>query len=141
MHPVVVMGENDVSVLADPARLEQALGHLVQNAMEISPSSEPVSLFVRKDPANGILDVIDKGSGMSPAFIHGQLFKPFVSTKENGFGVGAFEARTIIAEMGGRLDVTSREGHGTTFSIVLPLAKPATADKTSLIPQDQDLAA
>ncbi|MBK8630157.1 MAG: PEP-CTERM system histidine kinase PrsK [Sphingomonadales bacterium] len=141
LHPVVVMGENDVSVLADPSRLEQALGHLVQNAMEISPASEPVALFVRVDANNGMLDVIDKGAGMSPAFIHGQLFKPFVSTKENGFGVGAFEARTIIAEMGGRLDVTSREGHGTTFSIVLPLAKVVAADKSNHSSHDQDLAA
>ncbi|HMT43390.1 MAG TPA: PEP-CTERM system histidine kinase PrsK [Chakrabartia sp.] len=141
IHPVVVMGETGIHVLADPARLEQALGHLVQNAMEISPASEPVSLFVRTEASHGVLDVIDKGAGMSPAFIHGQLFKPFVSTKENGFGVGAYEARTIIAEMGGRLEVKSREGEGTTFSIILPMAQARHDHIHTPSPLDQDLAA
>jgi signal transduction histidine kinase len=53
------------------------------------------------------------------------LFKPFVSSKDGGFGIGAFEARELIRGMGGRLDVDSREGLGTRFSILLPLSAAA----------------
>jgi signal transduction histidine kinase len=60
---------------------------------------------------------------MSPQFVHNELFKPFASTKEGGFGVGAFEARTLITAMGGRIDVQSREQEGSTFRIFLPIAR------------------
>ena len=51
------------------------------------------------------------------------LFRPFASTKTGGFGVGAFEARSLVAAMGGRLEVESREGEGSRFTILLPLAE------------------
>ena len=71
---------------------------------------------------NGIVEVIDSGVGMSSEFVRSKLFKPFVSTKHSGFGIGAYEARELIRAMGGRLDVESREGLGTRFAIRLPLA-------------------
>jgi signal transduction histidine kinase len=58
---------------------------------------------------------------MSSDFIRTRLFQPFASTKENGFGVGAFEARSLIAAMGGRIEVDSREGEGSRFTLFLPL--------------------
>ena len=57
---------------------------------------------------------------MSPAFVRGELFKPFRSTKAGGFGIGAYEAREIAKHSGGCLDVVSREGEGTTFTARLP---------------------
>jgi signal transduction histidine kinase len=67
------------------------------------------------------VEISDKGTGMSAAFVRTELFKPFRSTKANGFGIGAYEAREIVRALGGRLDVASREGEGTSFSITLPL--------------------
>ena len=57
----------------------------------------------------------------------GSDFQPFASTKEGGFGVGAFEARALIVAMGGRLTVDSRLGDGSRFTIHLPVAEPAAA--------------
>jgi signal transduction histidine kinase len=57
---------------------------------------------------------------MTPAFIRDGLFRPFVSRKPTGFGLGAFEARQLVEAMGGRLEVESREGVGTCFRIALP---------------------
>ena len=68
---------------------------------------------------------MDAGRGMSPGFVSNGLFKPFVSSKSGGFGIGAFEARELIRGMGGRLNVESREGIGTRFSATLPLAEAA----------------
>jgi signal transduction histidine kinase len=58
---------------------------------------------------------------MSARFIRQELFQPFTSTKAGGFGIGAYEAREIARAHGGRLDVASREGEGTSFTITLPL--------------------
>ncbi|MBY8824680.1 XrtA/PEP-CTERM system histidine kinase PrsK [Sphingomonas colocasiae] len=121
-HPVVVMAVGDPMLIADPARLEQALGHLVQNAIEASPAGEPVLLSLVDKGAEIAIEVRDRGAGMSQEFVRSSLFKPFASTKEGGFGVGAFEARTLIAAMGGRIDVESREGEGTKFIVTLPAA-------------------
>ena len=114
-HPIAVTGMRDAVAVADPARLEQALGHLIQNAIEASAPGEPVGVVVGR----ATIDVIDAGPGMSASFIRDRLFKPFASTKSGGFGIGAFEARQVIVAMGGKLDVISREGEGTRFTIVL----------------------
>jgi signal transduction histidine kinase len=53
------------------------------------------------------------------------LFKPFVSSKKSGFGIGAFEAREMVKAMGGRLMVESREGVGSRFSVSLPVPETA----------------
>ena len=59
---------------------------------------------------------------MSPEFTRAQLFKPFVSTKSGGFGIGAFEARELVKAMRGRLEVESREGLGSRFTVRIPAA-------------------
>ncbi|MBQ1498280.1 MAG: PEP-CTERM system histidine kinase PrsK [Sphingomonas sp.] len=124
-HPVVTSGVRSAIAHADPASLEQLLGHLVQNAIEASPANEPVTLAVLADGERVAIDVIDLGTGMSPAFIRDKLFKPFVSSKEGGFGIGAFEARQLAHAMEGRIEVTSREGKGTRFRVILRAAHPA----------------
>lgn len=122
LHPVVVAGDAGQLVLADPPRLEQALSHLVQNAIDASPPTEPVTVKIDRQRAEVAIAVCDNGCGMSPAFIRERLFKPFSSTKDGGFGIGAYEARAIIAAMGGRIEVSSREGDGSRFTIFLPIA-------------------
>jgi signal transduction histidine kinase len=125
LHPVKVIHSGRCKVLANDEALEQALVHLVQNAVDASDGDLPVYLDISSDGVRGRIDVIDSGSGMSPEFIRDGLFKPFVSSKNSGFGIGAFEARELVLAMGGRLDVESREGLGTRFVIHLPLAAAA----------------
>ena len=95
--------------------LEQALVHLVQNAIDASADAMPVFLDVSADGLYGTIEVLDSGQGMSPEFVRTGLFKPFVSSKPGGFGIGAFEARELVKGMGGRIAVESREGLGTRF--------------------------
>ena len=124
-HEVVVVERVPCQVLADRDALEQALVHLVQNAIEASSEATPVFLDLRVDEPHAIVEIIDSGTGMSPEFIRTRLFKPFHSSKPGGFGIGAFEARELIRAMGGRLDVESREGLGTRFRLHLPIAGKA----------------
>ena len=122
-HEVSVIANDSCNVLADAEALEQALVHLVQNAIEASEKDQPVQLELRSEAGNAVLEVVDSGAGMSPDFIRTRLFKPFHSSKAGGFGIGAFEARELLRAMGGRLDVESREGLGTRFVIRLPLSE------------------
>jgi putative PEP-CTERM system histidine kinase len=119
-HPVVITGDAGLFAVVDPARLESALTHLVQNAIEASPASEPVTLSIVSNGQDTIIEITDKGCGMTSDFLNGQLFRPFASTKDGGFGIGAFEARALIVAMGGRLNVRSESGTGTSFTITLP---------------------
>ncbi len=122
-HPVVVTGDRLAVALADPARLEQVVGHLLTNAVEASAANEPVTIAIEARGGDTVLSVIDHGVGMTPAFVRDQLFRPFVSSKPAGFGIGAYEARQLTEAMGGRILVDSREGVGTTFRVVLPAAQ------------------
>jgi len=125
-HKVTLVQNENCRIKGDAEALEQALVHLIQNAVEASDENSPVFLDLRQEPGNAVLEVLDSGAGMSPEFIRTRLFKPFHSSKQGGFGIGAYEARELIRAMGGRLEVESREGLGTRFVLRLPLS--ATSD-------------
>ena len=123
-HPIgVSVLPTKLGVIGNRETLEQVLVHLVQNAIDASASTDPVTLGVRNEGLYAAIEVIDTGTGMSPDFVRNRLFKPFVSTKPGGFGIGAFEARELVRAMQGRLDVESREGLGSRFVIRLPLVE------------------
>jgi putative PEP-CTERM system histidine kinase len=124
-HEVRLLGDAGAMVLADPQGLEQALGHLLANAVEASTSASPVTVRVTRSGAEVAIDVADQGPGMDAEFVRTRLFAPFASTKEHGFGIGAYEARSLVLAMHGRLTVDSRPGHGTRFTVTLPAAEAA----------------
>jgi putative PEP-CTERM system histidine kinase len=108
----------------DASALDKVLRNLIQNALEASPMVEPVHVRVSRKDSQVTIAVIDRGCGMDSDFIRNRLFQPFASTKSHGFGIGAFEARSLVGAMGGRLVVDSKPGQGTTFTILLPAAEP-----------------
>jgi putative PEP-CTERM system histidine kinase len=122
-HELIVIDRPGCVAVADREGLEQALMHLVQNAIDASPAASPVFLDVREEQSQAVIAIVDSGCGMSPEFVRNRLFKPFHSSKAGGFGIGAFEARELVRGMGGRLEVESREGLGTRFLLRLPLAE------------------
>ena len=123
MHPVVVTREDPCTASANREALYQALTHLIQNAIEASKADSPVFLNVISSHDEASIEIVDAGSGMPPQFVRNGLFKPFVSSKDGGFGIGALEARELVKAMGGKLSVESREGIGTRFLVRLPLEK------------------
>lgn len=124
-HKVAFTGDSHSWAVADAAALEQALGHLVHNACDASPPGAPVTIQIVESGGSVAIAVVDEGHGMDSEFIRNRLFRPFASTKENGFGIGAFEARSLVHAMGGELQVESRPGAGSRFTILLPAAAPA----------------
>ncbi|HEX8654012.1 MAG TPA: XrtA/PEP-CTERM system histidine kinase PrsK [Allosphingosinicella sp.] len=126
-HPVDLRGDARIVAMADPGRLEQALGHLVQNAIDASPAGAAVRISIERHGNEAAIEVADRGPGMSAEFVRTRLFQAFASTKDNGFGVGAYEARSLVAAMGGRIEVESREGEGSRFTVFLPLGEQSLA--------------
>ena len=119
VHPLRLFSTPGLVAMADPGGLEQALGHLVQNAIEASAPNDPVVVRCFESGGDVAIEVVDRGHGMAADFIRARLFQPFASTKESGFGIGAYEARALIQAMGGRIEVESRPGEGTRFTLFL----------------------
>jgi putative PEP-CTERM system histidine kinase len=132
-HPVTLSGDARVAVRADPAALDQAVTHLIQNAIDASPAGEPVTVRFGEVGEEVRIEVSDRGCGMPADFVAGQLFQPFVSTKAGGFGIGAHEARALVEAMSGRIDVSSRPGAGSAFTIRLPRAGRVSLHKEERI--------
>ncbi|MDA5193578.1 XrtA/PEP-CTERM system histidine kinase PrsK [Govanella unica] len=110
-----------VFVKADVAQLETVFGHLLQNALEAVGDRGRVDLSLGVQDGWAVAVVADNGPGMEETFVRDELFKPFRTTKENGYGIGAFESRQIVRSFGGRLDVDSAVGKGTVMTVRLPL--------------------
>lgn len=121
--PDLDIGCEQLRVSAEYERMVSVLGHVVQNAQEASPTDGKVVIRLRCEADDAIVEIEDSGSGMDETFIRERLFKPFDSTKGlTGMGIGAYECREYVHSAGGVIQVTSKPGQGTTFSISLPLS-------------------
>ncbi len=116
-----------LSAWAEAGAVRQIVQHLVANAIDASAPDTPVQVVAVAEQGRARIDVIDQGCGMTREFIRDELFKPFVSTKESGFGLGAFEALQLAQGMGGAIEVTSEPGKGSNFTLWLPLADARAA--------------
>jgi len=85
-----------------------------------------------RDGSQAKIVIRDSGKGMSPEFLSNRLFKPFSSTKVNGMGIGAYESRQYIQEIGGSLSVESELGQGTAVTVLLPLMEVARSGEPEL---------
>ncbi len=110
---------------ADPDQLKEVLVNLIVNACEAMTGGGAIDIReslsgTPPDRQQAKIRIIDNGPGIPPAVIK-KVFDPFYTTKEDGTGLGLSIVSRIIREHGGRVDLTSTEGRGTTFSIVLPM--------------------
>ena len=123
-------GSTGVIAISDDA-FDTSLTHLLNNAIEASagvPGCGPVVVRLRHEVERVVIDIVDQGPGMSPEFIRDRLFQPFGTSKREGSGIGAFQARELLREVGGELQVLSVPGKGTTMRLTLArVDRPATA--------------
>jgi signal transduction histidine kinase len=99
--------------------LRQVFLNLILNAIDAMPDGGVLTVRVSHNAATLLIDVQDTGVGI-PAAIRPRLFEPFVTSKPTGTGLGLAISAQIMAQHGGRIDVTSHEGTGSTFRVVLP---------------------
>jgi two-component system NtrC family sensor kinase len=110
-------------VLGDEGQLQQAVVALATNAIDAMPEGGVLTLRAARTGAHTLVEVKDSGIGIPPENLT-RIFDPFFTTKDVGAGTGLGLAVCygIVSEHGGRLDVRSTVGVGTTFTISLPIA-------------------
>jgi signal transduction histidine kinase len=130
----VAMDPDLPKVRIDIEHLRQVLINLVQNAVQAMTTGGEIYVETRVQDRFRIgggtrrwvqVTVRDTGPGIAPGLL-ANLFVPFVTTKQQGTGLGLAISQRIVSEAGGRIDVRSREGFGTTFVVLLP-AEPDLA--------------
>ena len=111
-------------VRADPAALEQVLANLLDNAVKYSQDDKAIVVRVHTAGAVAVVEVIDRGVGIAAAD-RAHIFERFyrtAGTHRPGFGLGLPIVKELIRAHGGRVEVDSTPGRGSTFRIELPLA-------------------
>lgn len=110
-------------VHADPERLERIVVNLVSNALKYSPPESQVAVEIAPAEGGGTITVADRGVGISPEdFPH--LFERFFrargTRRPEGIGLGLYISRLLVEAHGGRIDVQTQLGQGTTLRVFLP---------------------
>ena len=110
-----------------PSQINQVFLNLLVNAAQAIPEGTSGTITVRTShtPDEVRIEISDTGSGIAPEHLP-QIFAPFFTTKPQGSGTGLGLSLSlgIVQKHGGRIEVTSQTGHGTTFSVVLPIRRP-----------------
>jgi putative PEP-CTERM system histidine kinase len=117
-HPI---GEAAISA----ASFDAAVTHLLDNAIEASAPGVPVTVAARREADTIVIDITDRGPGMTAEFVRDRLFRPLSTSKPQGSGIGAWQARELLREAGGDLSALTSPGAGTTMRLMLPIVRDA----------------
>ncbi len=118
----VVTGlKSGATVLVDEEQMQKVFANLLLNANEALGEKGRIEVHSSmKDDWAGV-SVVDNGCGMAREFMDKHMFRPFQTTKKQGMGIGLFHCKTIVEAHGGRIEVESEEGKGSTFRVLLPV--------------------
>jgi signal transduction histidine kinase len=108
-------------IAGDRDALLRVVENLLTNAIEAIEGTGTVTVRLSGQSGQAVLSVTDTGGGMSEEFRQRFLFSPFRSTKKAGWGIGLYQTKQVIERHSGEISVESVEGHGTTFTVRLPL--------------------
>lgn len=123
-------------VSADQYRLGQVLGNLLTNAIKYSPAGSEITVRVARQTSEACVSVIDRGVGIPPEALP-HLFDRFYRVQGTagwapGLGLGLYISRRIVDAHGGRIEVESQPGQGSTFTVTLPMQTGSAA--SSVLP-------
>jgi len=113
----------ELAVAVDRNRMRQVLANLLDNAVKYTPAGGVVQIAARRDTSDAVLTVSDTGVGIPPEElprIWDRLYRGDKSRSTRGLGLGLSLVKAIVAAHGGRVDVQSQPGAGSTFELRLP---------------------
>jgi len=119
---------DDPVVRADPEQLETIFTHIVQNALDAIDKNGAVDVILGGRGEWVSVCIADTGPGMDETFVREELFKPFRTTKAHGYGIGAYESQQLVRGLGGRIEVDSALGRGTSITVWLPRDRESRDD-------------
>jgi signal transduction histidine kinase len=128
---VAISFASDTAVMieVDKGRIFQLLDNLISNAIKFTPEGGRVDVRIVPKLDGAVLEVSDTGIGLAPGeaeLVFDRFFRSSRTAAQQtpGTGLGLFIARAITEAHGGQISATSREDHGTTFKLELPLRLP-----------------
>jgi two-component system sensor histidine kinase SenX3 len=136
---VVVEGEPELTVYGDGAQLATAVTNLVENAIAYSGPGTRVTIDVRRADASTLISVTDQGIGIAPNEVD-RVFERFYRTDQarsrstGGTGLGLAIVKHIVTNHGGRVEVSSTLGGGSTFAVRLPEQQPGESTTGEVSP-------
>ncbi|MGM0601436.1 MAG: ATP-binding protein, partial [Candidatus Rifleibacteriota bacterium] len=107
------------SIIGDSDQLKQVFINIITNAIQALPGGGEIKVTLKYQDEQVIVVFEDNGSGIPPEKLQ-DIFNPFMTTKEDGTGLGLSMAQRIVEEHGGKIEVHSTVGEGSIFSVALP---------------------
>lgn len=126
----VAVSGNPETVRVDEAEMQNVIMNLIINGIEASQPGTPIAIEVGRAASGPFIKVTDHGSGMSAEYMRTELFKPFRTTKNQGFGIGMYQCQQVVHAHGGTIEVNSEEGVGSVFTILFDSGSDSSADAT-----------
>jgi putative PEP-CTERM system histidine kinase len=130
--PRLEVADRSLRVRANPDQLASIIEHVIRNAQEATAEDGSVAVQLGRRERMAVIEIRDTGCGMDAQFVRERLFRPFISTKgetgTSGMGIGAFQTREYVQQLGGELEVQSIPGKGTVFCMLLPLMDDEVSD-------------
>ena len=111
------------TIKLDREQIQKVLTNLILNAQDAAGEGGHIRVTTSRENGWVLVAVEDDGCGMSEEFMTSSLFKPFQTTKKQGLGIGLFHSKKIVEAHGGRIEVESERGEGSTFRVLLPSKK------------------
>jgi len=115
-------GEDPVTIMVDPEQLTQAIVNLGLNAIQAMAAGGRMSVALMRQDGDVRIVVADTGGGIPPEMVE-EVFRPFVTTKHRGTGLGLPITRGIVERNGGRMEIDSELGRGSRFAVVFPVCQ------------------
>jgi signal transduction histidine kinase len=116
------------TVYGDRDALLRVVENLTTNAAEAIDHRGTITVTLGEERGQAVISVADTGCGISEEYQERHLFSPFHSTKKGGWGLGLYQTKQAVENQYGEILVESAEGHGTTFTVKLPLRADVEID-------------
>lgn len=121
----VQLPERDIPLAGHRDRLKQALLNIATNALEAMPDGGRMGVTLRAQNGHATVMIRDSGDGIPPETLE-KIYGMYFTTKRGGTGIGLYVSRSVVESHGGDIQVESRRGEGTCFTVTLPLASEGT---------------